>query len=148
MRKNTGDFTIAFQAAKKQQSVSFGAYPQVSLKQALQRRDEVKLLIARGTDPKQAAKQLRQGHTVALEHTFADVAEKWLAYRADIKKWSPKHHQSTKSSLERFMYPRIGSHPVTEIEPMQILPILQEFFIHDKKMKPAERYSKVQVLRR
>ena len=66
--------------SKKQQTVSFGVYPKVSLKQARQRRDEVKLLIARGINPKLAAKQLRQDRTVALENTFTDVAKRWLEH--------------------------------------------------------------------
>ena len=112
--------------SKKQQTVSFGVYPKVSLKQARQRRDEVKLLIARGIDPKLAAKQLRQDRAVALENTFADVARRWLEHRAAVKKWGKQHQRATRSMLERYMYPRIGDYPVTEIEPTQILRVLQE----------------------
>ena len=65
---------------KKQQTASFGVYPKVRPKQALQRRDEVKLRIARGIDHKLAARRLRQDRTVVLENAFADVARQWLEH--------------------------------------------------------------------
>ena len=66
--------------SKKQQTVSFGVYPKVRPKQALQRRDEVKLRIARGIDHKLAARRLRQDRTVVLKNAFADVARQWLEH--------------------------------------------------------------------
>lgn len=110
--------------SKQQKTVSFGVYPKVSLKQARQRRDEVKLLIARGIDPKQAAKQLRADRTVALENTFEEVARRWLAHASTIKGWSDAYRMRTLSRLETYAFKPLGEYPVTDIEPIQILSIL------------------------
>lgn len=106
---------------KKQQVVSFGAYPKISLKDARLKRDEVKLMIADGIDPKIAAKKMRMRQQVALENTFADVARRWVKETAEVKNWSDGHRKRSKSLLERFFIPRIGDLPTSEIEPMQVL---------------------------
>lgn len=111
--------------SKKQQVVSFGAYPKMSLKDARLKRDEVKLMIAEGIDPKIAAKQVRMRRQIALENTFADVARRWVEDTADVQNWSEGHKKRSKSLLERFFIPRIGDFPTSEIEPMQVLSIVQ-----------------------
>ena len=111
--------------SKKQQVVSFGAYPKTSLKQARLRRDEAKLMIADGKDPALMSKRFRADKAAAYANTFADVAMQWVEQAAAAKHWSGKHKSSTIARLETYMFPRIGHLPVTEIEPMQILQVLR-----------------------
>ncbi|CAM3040766.1 tyrosine-type recombinase/integrase [Dichelobacter nodosus] len=111
---------------QKQQSVSFGVYPKVSLKQARQRRDEIKLIIAKGINPQQAAKQLREEKAITLKNTFESTARACIENISVVKQWSERHKKSTLSRLVKYVFPRLGEKPVVEIEPLQILTILQE----------------------
>ena len=111
--------------SKKQQVVSFGAYPKISLKQARLRRDEAKLMIADGKDPAMMSKLFRAGKAAAYANTFADVAMQWIEQAAVMKRWSEKHKSSTIARLETYMFPHIGYLPISEVEPMQILQVLR-----------------------
>jgi hypothetical protein len=62
-----------FDGAEK--GLSLGAYPDVSLKQARERRDDARKLIADGTDP--SAK--RKAEKVATAETLELVTREWLA---------------------------------------------------------------------
>ena len=111
--------------SKKQQVVSFGAYPKTSLKQARLRRDEAKLMIVDGKDPAMMSKRFRADKAAAYANTFADVAMQWVEQAAAMKRWSEKHKSSTIARLETYMFPHVGHLPITEIEPLQILQILR-----------------------
>lgn len=50
---------MAYRYAGKQKTLSFGAYPAVSLKQARKRRDEAKELLAAGIDPNTEKKRVK-----------------------------------------------------------------------------------------
>jgi len=54
----------------RQPRISFGTYPDLSLKQARQLRDEARALVARGVDPRLHRSQKRRAASLAVEHTF------------------------------------------------------------------------------
>ncbi|PAU51767.1 hypothetical protein BZL42_24785 [Pseudomonas indica] len=57
----------------KQSRISFGTYPDVSLKQARQLRDEARALVAQGIDPRQHKQQSRRVVSLAAENTFRSL---------------------------------------------------------------------------
>src|SRR6185312_6180250 len=58
----------------KERGISLGVYPAVSLKDARERRDEAKKLLARGVDPSAR----RQTAKIARLDTFKSVADEWM----------------------------------------------------------------------
>ncbi|UZD97630.1 tyrosine-type recombinase/integrase [Pseudomonas corrugata] len=82
----------------KQKRMSLGCYPQISLKEARNRRDEARALVAQGINPYEHRKQQRRAVRFATEHTFEVVFNQWVEFR----KLSLKEgRQSTLSQILR-----------------------------------------------
>jgi hypothetical protein len=62
----------------RERTLSFGAYPAVSLRDARDRRDKAKALLAAGRDPSQQKRAERVARAISNATTFAGVAEEYL----------------------------------------------------------------------
>lgn len=94
---------------------ALGEYPLVSLREAREKRDEIRLDFSRGNNP--------------FEQTdgdaFREVAERWFSKRVkDVI--SDNYSTRTWSRAERFILPAIGHLQITEITPPQILQFLRK----------------------
>ena len=94
--------------------LALGAYPDVSLIRAREKRDEARRLLADGIDP--AAK--RKAEKLATADTFRAVAEEFLTQRE--KAWAPTHASKVRARLE-WLYPYIGDKPIGTIEAPELL---------------------------
>ena len=99
----------------RETTLSYGNYPDVSLKLARQKRDETRLQLAQGIDPvarKRAEKQAR-------ENTFEAVAREWLNAGCPPNKNNKPVEQSTiyqlTRRLENHVFPRHGRVPIRDI---------------------------------
>ena len=104
----------------KRKTLALGAYPAISLKDARERRDEARKLLANGTDPgevKQAQKQARQGNT------FEALANEWMSVRG--KEWTESYASKIKTALARHAFPSIGRKQIGEIQPPALLAMLR-----------------------
>ena len=105
----------------------FGLWPDVSLKQARQRRDEARSLVAQGIDPGEKRKQDRAAAKVqAAEdaNTFEVVARDWHAKQ--VKAWSIEHATHVIGRMEKHLFPVFGNVPITALRAPTILPALRE----------------------
>jgi integrase len=98
--------------------LAIGAYPDVSLSRAREKRDEARRLLADGIDPGAQ----RKAEKLAKAITFQAVAEEFLASRKDAL--TPAHHARVKARIERF-YPVVGDKPVGTITTADLLPVLK-----------------------
>ena len=104
----------------KEKRLALGTYPHVSLKDARQRRDEAKKLLANDTDPgelKKAQKQTRQ------DNTFEALAYEWMSVRG--KEWTESYASKTQTALARHAFPAIGGKQINEIQPPELLAMLR-----------------------
>jgi hypothetical protein len=62
----------------REKLISLGAYPDVALKRAREKRDDARKLIADGIDPSAR----RQANRAAQLETFEGVAKEWLALQS------------------------------------------------------------------
>ncbi len=104
----------------KERGLSLGVYPDVSLKDARDRRDEARTLLAKGVDPSVHRQQVRE----ARAHTFKIVAEDWLGMQA--QKLSEATMAKARWMLESFVYPRLGSRPIGQITAAELLGVLRQ----------------------
>jgi integrase len=108
----------------KGREMSLGNAEHVSLADARQRAADCRKLLAQGVDPledKQASKAAREP---AAAHTFAAVAEEYVA--AHESSWrNAKHKYQWRQSLSSYAYPMIGSMDVAAIEMRDVLKTLQ-----------------------
>lgn len=65
----------------KQKRMSLVTYPEISLRDARTRRDEVRALLAKEINPRQQRENKRQSVYFATEHTFESVYDKRLQHR-------------------------------------------------------------------
>jgi integrase len=104
----------------KEKLLSLGAYPDVPLKRAREKRDEARRLVADGVDPSAN----RKSKKAALANTFQVVAREWLKMLAGTIKGSTFEQEL--SQMERFVFPDLGDRPLAEINTTQILSVLKK----------------------
>lgn len=110
---------LAYRYANKQKTLALGVYPDVSLADARERRNEARKLLANDADPG-AIKQIykKQAATKAL-NSFELIAREFHALKSPM--WSANHVADWISTLEREIFPKFGSKPITEIDAPNVL---------------------------
>lgn len=107
----------------KEKRLSLGTYPDVSLKEARDRRDQARKQLAAGTDPGETRKTEKAAKKAAALNTFEAVASAWLEKGADT--WDDGTQEKARASLENHVYPRIGSKPIAAIRPADVRELVQ-----------------------
>jgi integrase len=107
----------------KEKRLTFGPYPEVSLAEARERRDGARRLLRDGRDPMVEAVRRRLGASADHAATFEMVARNWHAMHQP--RWTPIHGQDVLTSLERDVFPLIGSLPIKEIDAPLVLSVLR-----------------------
>ncbi|HRQ46201.1 MAG TPA: integrase arm-type DNA-binding domain-containing protein [Rhodocyclaceae bacterium] len=107
-----------YRFAGRRKTVSFGAYPEVSLKQARERRDLARQGLADGIDPSEQRRASKMAGEERAANSFEVVAREWYAKMAPT--WVPSHGEKIIRRLERDIFPWIGGQPVSEV-PAQLL---------------------------
>lgn len=69
---------LKFRVAGKEKLLSLGVYPEVSLKAARERRDELRKQLQAGIDPGQQRRAEKHFQATASANTFEAVANEWL----------------------------------------------------------------------
>jgi hypothetical protein len=109
----------------KENMLSLGVYPDISLKEARERRDEARKLIASGIDPSQARKEEK-----------AEAEAKALEVATTLKSWPGNGTRSRSgldegtgikvlACLEQYLFPAFGNAPITSLRAPDILPTLR-----------------------
>jgi len=93
----------------KEKRLAHGVYPTVSLKQARERCDIAKRLLANDVDPSEHKKSLKEAAVTSNENSFETVALEWHAKQ--IVRWSEGHPVSIKRLLDRDIFPWLGKCP-------------------------------------
>lgn len=104
----------------KEKRLSLGVYPNVGLKEAREKRDELRRLIAEGIDP--AAQRCPQ-KVAPTADSFEMVAREWMDLRSPA--WAPRHLSTTCQRLEAYIFPHIGPLPIDQIGPLDVLNALR-----------------------
>jgi integrase len=108
----------------KQKTMHFGIYPKVSLADARIKRDEASAVLSEGRDPGVVRKLMVEANLEAGRRTFERVAREW--HENAKSKWAVIHANDVIRSLERDVFPTIGSFPVAELTPPLVLAVLRE----------------------
>lgn len=110
-----------FRFGGKENMLSLGSYPDVTLKDARDRRDELSLLLSRGINPAEARKEDRA--TAAGLDSFETIAKEWHGKFKDM--WTPEHAVNKLSCLEQNAFPWIGRHQIGSVGAPDILALLR-----------------------
>ncbi len=115
----------SYQGQKKK--ISFGPFPDVSLKAARAKRDEARSSVADGVDPLQKRREQKLQAKLASEHTFASIAREYIAKRVNDgdRAFSEATRKKTEWLLS-LLEPKLGRVPVSEITAPLLLDALTE----------------------
>lgn len=131
-----GWWRLRYWIASRENRLSLGIYPDVSLASARKRRDDARKLIAAGTDPSDTRKAEKAATAVKAEAqaladaglpgfgTFEHVAREWLATVHEVKV-SVGHAERTRIRLEQDAFPWLGRRPIGEIDAPEVLACLR-----------------------
>jgi integrase len=103
----------------KHKTLSLGTYPTVSLKDARERRDELRRELARGIDPG----VIRKAGKVAQANTFELLAEEWRGKFS--RAWTPKHSERIAARLRANVFPWLGTLPIADITAPELLAVIR-----------------------
>lgn len=106
----------------KEKQLSLGTYPEISLSQAREKRDEARKLVATMIDPGENRKAIKEARALNATNSFEVIAREWGAKK--VETWSEKNNRS-KRMLERNIFPWLGERPITDILPKDILTCLR-----------------------
>jgi integrase len=106
----------------KEKLLALGTYPEVSLLEARQRRDEARKQLSFGIDPGEVRKAQKAAKGEQAANTFEAVAREWHGKFSGT--WSTGHTDTIKERLEKEVFPYIGTRPIAEITPPELLSVL------------------------
>lgn len=107
----------------KRKTLSMGVYPDVSLKQARERRDDARRLVADGVDPGAVRQLEKSGRADRASNSFELVAREWLGKFSPS--WTTEYAERLESRLERDIFPWIGARPVGDVTAPELLTVLR-----------------------
>lgn len=108
----------------KQKTISFGVYPEVSLREAREKRDKARKQLSEGTDPGAAKQEEKRTAKIAAANSFEVIAREWLAHMKH--KWSEGHHTYTTRRFEAYVFPEIGYAPISQINAPTLLSVARK----------------------
>lgn len=114
---------MAYRFAGKQKTLAIGVYPATSLAQARARRDKAREQLAEGIDPGTAKREERETKAGAAANTFKVVALEWHAMKS--KNCAANTSAKRLTQLENHIFPAIGSRPIAEVKPPELLRLLR-----------------------
>ncbi|MBY6251076.1 MULTISPECIES: tyrosine-type recombinase/integrase [Enterobacteriaceae] len=106
-----------FRFGGKQHLMAFGVYPETSLADARQKREEARRLVAAGIDPREHKRAVKEEQAKEAI-TFESVAREW---HATNKKWSEEHSRRVLKSLEDNLFSVIGKRCIEELKTRDLL---------------------------
>ncbi len=105
----------------KEKLLSLGTYPEITLANARERRDEARKLLAQipPIDPSANRKAAKVAREKLVTNNFEAIAREWVASHMADK--SETHRRRTLRRLELFLFPWLGSKPIADMTAPDVL---------------------------
>ncbi|HZQ00783.1 MAG TPA: integrase arm-type DNA-binding domain-containing protein [Reyranella sp.] len=115
---------MAYRFHGREKLLALGSYPEVSLKDARNKRDEARSRLQQGFDPGEVRKLERLTRAKEAATTFRVVAEEYLARQGGRKR---ANATLTKNRwLLEQAYPHLGNRPIASIKAAEVLAVLKK----------------------
>lgn len=119
-KNGTKFFRFDYTFETKRKSMSFGVYPQTSLKDARDLRQNAKELLKQGINP--VIEKKSKNPTFTNENTFKSISKKWLTRMKS--EWVEVTYKKVENVIENHTYPYIGNIELKDITRTDILNII------------------------
>lgn len=107
----------------KEKVLAIGLYPDISLSEAREKRDEARKRLVNDIDPSFAKQVFKQAERAVTENSFEAVAREWFTKYSSG--WVKSHSYKILSRLERDVFPWIGQTLISAITPPELLGMLR-----------------------
>lgn len=114
---------LKYRFGGKEKRISLGVYPDVGLKDARERRDEARKLLANDIDPGENRKVQKAAKSEKSANSFEVVAREWFAKFKPG--WAATHSEKIIKRLENDVFPWLGGRPIAEITAPELLQCLR-----------------------
>ncbi|WP_060538605.1 tyrosine-type recombinase/integrase [Pseudomonas sp. NBRC 111125] len=121
-RSGTKSWHFRFRWHGTPSRISFGTYPEISLRDARARRDEARSMVAKDLDPRIERRQAKAEAAVQHKNTFAAVANRWHEFK--LPRWAAARKGSAVQSrfyLDKDLIPELGKLPIGQIKRSEVL---------------------------
>ncbi len=107
----------------KEKLLSLGTYPEVSLKDARQRRDDARKLVANDVDPSENRKAVKAAKSERAGNSFEVIAREWFLKKSPG--WVKTNSDKIIARLQNDAFPWLGERPIADITPPELLKTLR-----------------------
>lgn len=104
--------------------ISFGVYGEVSLAEARLKREEARALLAKRINLSDARKADKIALSFLHDNSFEAAARELHASKKST--WSNEYAKEVSGCLERDIFPYVVHRPIEQIEPLELLAVLQK----------------------
>jgi integrase len=114
---------LKYRFGGKEKLLSLGVYPDVGVKEASNRRDSARELLAKEVDPSDNRKAQKAAKADREANSFEVIAREWFASRAST--WAASHASKIIQRLEKDVFPWIGGRAIADIAAPELLRVLR-----------------------
>ncbi len=128
----------------KQKKLAFGVYPDVTLREARELRDNAKKDIKIGIDPAIKKKMQKLEVIEASANTFESIAREW--HTNNLSMWTVNHGKEILRRFENDIFPEIGQLPITSIKAPLILAVIRKIEkrgVHELAQRALQNISRI-----
>lgn len=112
---------LRYRFGGKEKMLGLGVYPEVSLKKAVEKRDEARRLLADGLDPSRVKREEKAERQRKAANSFETIAREWFGKHSP--NWADTYIRKVQGQLERDMFPWLGFRPIAEITAPELLAV-------------------------
>jgi len=119
---------LKYRVNGKEKKLGLGTYPEVPLSEARRKRDEARELVAAGKDPSTEKQRVKARALLGAANTFSAISDEYCQKRKRDGQngWSPATAIRSEYLL-RQLNGSIGSMPIADIEPVDVLNAVRKF---------------------
>jgi integrase len=111
----------------KEKLLSFGAYPEVTLKEARDKSEAARKILRNQIDPSEVRKAQKAARIEAASNSFEAVASEWFEKQKKNQQWqSTSYAKRVIGMLSKNLFPWIGQRPIADITPKELLDTLRK----------------------
>ncbi len=112
------------QSNGKENSLTFGAYPQLTLAEARTQRENARKLMKDGCDIGQQKARVRRQQAADAAQTFQALAIEW--HTVKTKSWTAQYATNVLHRLKADIFPDIGKAPIADVTHRELINVLRK----------------------
>lgn len=106
----------------KRKTLALGVYPDISLADAREKRDNAKQKLQNNIDPSEVKRAAKLAKVQSQADGFKTIAEEW--YDKQLHTWAPSTAKKNRAMLDNDILPYLHLRPIADIETWELLGVL------------------------